>query len=346
MLKNRGLPATLRNYGTFPTKESNSSHRKLGGRMTIGIGAVAHSGKCFLMASDTRGSYGSTSGLSPHDSMGKQFDLPFRLCAQIAGDVPVCSVMVSKLHMQFENLEKKPDLLIGDIQKAIRLVQVSELLYRFDDALVRTLGITLEKWETLEHSRMMYRAGRKVINKTILEAHLLVGGFLNGNLMFYSMYLNNAPGMETSHATIGSGSMAALEVLNVRQQHPHCSAQRALVHIAEALDAARAAHPDDIGEPSDYVLITPKASWRVPSSFASQLAARYKGNNTRPLDDDWDTFNDLRAAMYQTGISEREYAAGKRVLGNTKPLASQTSIRAQLPYGEGYPKKDHFSFGD
>ena len=50
--------------------------------MTLGIGVICEVGKYVIVASDTRASYGDpdAGGISPNDSIGKQWDFhPLRL---------------------------------------------------------------------------------------------------------------------------------------------------------------------------------------------------------------------------------------------------------------------------
>lgn len=267
--------------------------------MTIGISALSESWmtgtpQCIVMATDTRGTFPSGSGLGPHDMTGKQFSLPYNFAANIAGTVSVCSGIESEIHNQMLSL---PSPFYHDhIRNAIRESQFYELTNRVNYALKSQLGITLMEWKQENLAQWFRLEGKRVIQSIELPMQITVGGFANGEPVLLAAELNESPEMETTFSVIGSGTYAALDVLCRRKQEPYMTLQRTLLHVAEALEAARldAIRRDpqnpDVGDAADFVVITPRYFRRLSAKDKTLLRlmkrfANFKDSDSLDSDD-------------------------------------------------------------
>lgn len=336
--RKRGLPAILR----VPDRPGPSAHRRrwLGlwsKRMTVGIGVLCEGGDCIVLAADTRGSYGDTAHLPTHEQTGKQIDLPFNFFASIAGDVAVCDALVSELYAQFEKLQDVDELFFDHVRIAIREAQLYEFANRVDHVLATTLGTRLDEWKKFEKATLHYRRCQRAIRRYQLPTELIVAGYASSGPVLITTLYNDPPEGGTL-ATIGSGYKLALELLTERGQQPHMSAQRSMVHVAEALEKARG--QKDVGSPADYVVITPKSVRRLPArnEHLMQLMVRYWGRDTEELDGDEVARLKLRDSLYFVRKEERK--------AYPTQSTSQTSKDRRSPYAAAYQQKGRHVFDD
>jgi len=268
--------------------------------MTIGIGVLCESGTCIILASDGRGTY-KQAHLLPNDEMGKQFDLPFNLFGIMAGFFSHCNSYLPTLYEEMEKLKAHAVLYQGHFRYALRMAQVREMQYRFDGALVQEIGMTLEQWQKeIEHRPRLRRTGRAVIKLTPLVVEMIVGGFINGGPVLLSVVDKEVPEIVYSHETIGSGGEYALNHLNFRDQNVHMSFQRTVVHVAEALEAAKL--DPHVGEPKDWIILEPNGRVRrliADHQHIKQLLADFRGKDTDALDDDKEARKRILNTLYR-----------------------------------------------
>src|ERR1017187_3079790 len=93
----RGLPAILRGPVPLPKPK----RRRVRHLMTVGIGVACQRGACVVMAADGKGSF-ADGQFTPHERIGKQIELPFGLCGNIAGTVSICHAFMSRLYTALE----------------------------------------------------------------------------------------------------------------------------------------------------------------------------------------------------------------------------------------------------
>lgn len=298
--------------------------------MTIGIGAIGGSGNTVVMATDTKGSY-----LDSRFSdflIGKQYDFfPHHLLvANIAGTVPVCKSVVSSLVSEMDKLAGESVIFHDHIRKAVQEAQIHDILFRLDYELVNRLAMSRAEFQALDKISLQFRRAQRVIRKYQLPMQLTVGGFVTGgSLVMLEAQCNEVPEM-LEWSAIGTGGDHAAESLGKRDQGATTSFQRTIVHVAEAMEAARA--DKYVGEPGDYVVITQRTYRRFPARdpYLMQLLAKYAGRDTNELDDSDDCGDKLRNALYFPGTTRDEFAKGmRRPMGAGLPVAQRTKQRIE-----------------
>lgn len=293
--------------------------------MTVGIGVVCQSGQCIVMAADMRGSFEDAS-LPPHEYLGKQYPLPNGFNVNTAGAKVICQSLSSELYTQIEEVLKLPIVQHDHIRNAIVEAQFLEFAYRVDHEFRFKLGITHKEWQAMQQTSLLYRRGQRLVHKYFLNVQLSVGGFLHDNPVLLTMHGNNPPEMEEI-SVIGSGTDPALTVLVQRGQNPHTGIVRTIMHVYEAMAAAKATD-QYVGRCDAMVVLTPKQIrvLQLSSKFMNDLAGAFSGRDTEPLDDDQKRFEALMAELHHPGITKSEYDAGKRRLTHPdKPLGERYS---------------------
>jgi hypothetical protein len=293
--------------------------------MTIGIGAIS-AFETVVMAADTKGSYND-----PRYSdtlIGKQYDFfPHHLLvANIAGTVPVCQSVLSHLVAEVDKLVGLPIVRHDHIRNAIKEAQIKEILDRLDYELVNQLGMSRTEWLALDKATLQYRRAQRLIRLFQLPMQLIVGGFVASSVVMLQVHSNEAPEM-VEYSAIGTGGPYAADSLAKRNQGANTTFQRTIVHIAEAMEAARS--DQFVGEPGDYVLITSRTYRRLPARdpYLMQLLLKYRDKDTDELDDSNDAGDKFRSALYFPGTTREEYAKGMR-----RPMGAGLSIGSVLSW--------------
>jgi hypothetical protein len=279
--------------------------------MTVGIASVCHSGKCVLMSADMRGTYRDPQ-FGAHEQIGKQYELPRGLLANIAGMNSLCHSISSQLYTEIDAVTD-PVLLHDHVRNAMREAQFKEWLYRVDSEMLMSLGLRLAQWQSLDRITLQYRRANKLIKRHWLQMQMSVGGFDgHGFPILLTMHGNEPPEMQ-EFTTIGSGGDAALSTLIDRGQNVHQAFPRALVHVYEAMQAAKASDRHS-GNCEALAILTPKQIRILPttSRFLHDLCAQYAGRDTSPLDEDEKSADRLLADAFEPGLTKSEYRTGKR----------------------------------
>jgi hypothetical protein len=266
------------------------------------------------MAADMRGSF-EDAALPAHEYLGKQYALPNGFNVNTAGAKVICQSMASELYTQIEKLSKEPTVYHDHIRKAIVETQFLEFLYRVDHEFRFHLGITREEWQKMPKTSLLYRRADRIMRKHYLNVQLSVGGFLgDGHPVLLTMHGNEPPEMEEM-SVIGSGTDPALEVLVQRGQNPHTGVVRTVMHVYEAMEAAKT-RDKYVGRCEAMIVLTPKqiGILQLASTFVKEIVGSFSGRDTEPLDDDEKRFNALMAELHHPGITKSEYDAGKRRL--------------------------------
>jgi hypothetical protein len=294
--------------------------------MTIGIGAASASGTVVMMAADTKGSYND-----PRYSdtlIGKQYDFfPHHLlAANIAGTVPVCQSVMSHLVAEMDKLVGLPIVRHDHVRNAVKEAQIKEILDRLDYELVNQMGISRSEWIALDRAKLQFRRVQRLIKLFQLPMQLIVGGFVSGSMVMLETQFNEPPEMK-EYSAIGTGGDFAHESLAKRNQGANTSFQRTIIHVAEAMEAARS--DNFVGEPSDYVLITSRTYRRFPARdpYLMQMLLKYRDKDTGELDESNEAGDKFRSALYFPGTTREEYAKGMR-----RPMGAGLSIGSILTW--------------
>jgi hypothetical protein len=283
--------------------------------MSVGIGALCNGGQNIVMAVDTRGTWNDPR-FPNHEQTGKQYDLPFYLCANIAGQTRVCASLVSELTVQLDKLADEAAIYHDHIRNAIREAQLLEHIYRLDYELILRLGMRLTEWKAMDEARLNYRRGERIVKNFEIKMQLTVGGFVHNSAVLLETNYSNAPEI-VDMSVIGSGADLANEKLLLRGQHGNTSLHRTLVHVAEAMQAAR--QDQFVGDPADFVVLSPRSFRRFPAhdKFLEQLLVKYHDKSTEELDDTEEAFKKLKSSLYFPGTTKDEMARGLR-----RPIAA------------------------
>lgn len=237
--------------------------------MTIGIGVLGGAASFVILASDTRASY-PKSAVDPNDFVGKQSnfkDIPRfeKVVCAVAGRLGITHDVEGEIAVEFRKLGRKKKIHREHIQNAIDKARAHELRRRYDWALqVNCFGLTCSQLlrGKLPHGPLdqeAIKAARVVCDAYEFRMELIVGGFVDGEPILFKGSGKEELQSEADPAVfvIGSkGKAAAMHQLNKRGQHVHCGLARSVVHVYEAMEAARLADPDNyIGPPAWYSVI-------------------------------------------------------------------------------------------
>jgi hypothetical protein len=238
--------------------------------MTVGIGVACQRGKCVVMAADGKGSF-EDNAFPSHERIGKQHDLPYRLRGNIAGDVEICNAIMNRVATALERHPRNIPLQLDYVLQAVESARFSEFKRSVDGEMKKRLAMTLEEWQQMEEPTLQYRRGNRLMLRSAPPAELLVGGMILGSAtVAYFGYMDIA--RVDWLACIGTGGNAAYGHLMKRSQEAYMSLPRTILHVAEAMNAARLANPETVGEASDFVIITVSVDGR-PSRQGIFLSA-------------------------------------------------------------------------
>jgi hypothetical protein len=240
--------------------------------MTVGIGVLAGAATFAVIASDTRASY-PKSAVDPNDFVGKQSrydDIPRfeNVICTVAGRLGVTHDVEGEMAVEFKKLIRRKKIHREHIQNAIDNARSRELRRRYDWALrVNCFGVTCSQLlrGKLPHGPLdpeAIRAAKVVCDAYEFKVEIIVAGFVDGEpILFKGTGKEDLQGEASPAAyVIGSkGKLAAMNQLNKRGQNIHCGLARTILHVHEAMEAARIADPDNyIGKPAWYAVILQK----------------------------------------------------------------------------------------
>jgi 20S proteasome alpha/beta subunit len=256
--------------------------------VTIGIGILCDGGDTAILASDMRVTYGK-SPVPQSDHAGKQYDFsPYLLAATIAGRASTNEAVVSSVSHELAKLlatkKEHPDKLFVSehVRRIMDFARKQELRKQQECAIEGELGISLSNWQAgnLPNGQKMddlaLRWGLTVLKRVKQELRsqlgLVIIGFAENGIVFMRG-IGAEPTEETTtpeYYVVGSGSVAAIEVLTKRRQGIYTTMARSLLHVYEALKAARR-REKTVGPPAAYVVVRPNSvvtapgMWRFPA---------------------------------------------------------------------------------
>jgi hypothetical protein len=232
--------------------------------VTVGIGVLAESGRIAILSCDMRTTY-PQSNVVPHDDTGKQWDfpLPFTATACVAGVMSVCQPLTDELAAQLKRVAKQKVIYNEHVEDAIDTARFRVQYRRVDWEFKMNYGITFSQWKRGkvpggQLDPLILKAGQLLIANTQFPAEILVAGYVNGRILFYKasgrrqLEGSSSPGI----FVIGTGGQLAMDHLTRRSQNLDCSLARSVLHVTEALDAARKEASGTVGPPSNLVIIT------------------------------------------------------------------------------------------
>jgi hypothetical protein len=263
---------TFSSYPPFEVLEDEEKPQ----RMTVGIGALCEDGRCVILGSDMRASYPGSS-IDPHDLVGKQWhftEIPRfeSVSCAIAGRLGICTDIAYALKRKFWQLAKKKNRIHReDIARAIDAARWQVLHRYYDWALKTHFNMPWNKilqGEVPEGftNKQAIAEGRAICDAYPFKAELIVSGFVDGEPLLFcasckeELQADASPGVYV----IGSkGARAAMNHLNRRGQMLMRGLASTLLHVHEAMEAARKADKEQIGPPAIYaVILFDSGLWR------------------------------------------------------------------------------------
>jgi hypothetical protein len=236
--------------------------------MTVGIGALCEDGRCVILGSDMRASYPGSS-VDPNDLVGKQWhysNIPRfeNVSCAIAGRLGICTDIALSLAHQFTRLSKKKRIYHEYIARAIDAARWHVLHQRYDWAIKTHLNAT---WNQILRGKVPHGmvvsqaidAARAICDAYRFKAELIVSGFIDGEPVLFQAAGKEELQSEASPGVyvIGSpGARAAMSHLNKRGQTLMRGLASTLLHVHEAMEAARKADKEHIGPPATYAVIS------------------------------------------------------------------------------------------
>ena len=287
-----------------------------GDDMTVGIGVLCEGAECIIVASDMRVTYHGM-GVNPHDRAGKQYGFePFNLCAAIAGSTSSTHAIISELSQNLRNLIKAKlkqpkrhvflehirDCLEDSRKKELRRIQACEMSSQLGCELHDWLAGKLPTGEPFNDRA--HREGMRILAGVRKEFRskvgIIVAGFLKSGPVFLRG-LGFEPVEDAASPAVyvigGTGAVEAMRVLIERQQNVEMGIARSLLHVYEALRAAKI--DKGVGDAASYVVMRPLTA-RLPNGMLrflpdhpllKQWSKMYRLRDTSPLDSR--TANDL-----------------------------------------------------
>lgn len=282
-----GYSSTHASLETWPHEE----------RMTIGIACICGRGECVVMASDMRATYGTTP-VGPHDACGKVFRLgSFNTMVCVAGRMSSCHAVISQLIVNTRKYCKGSRVFRDSFIRAIDDARTKELRKVYDWSIRAYLGISLEEWArgrvpSGKLDDLVLRAGVNRLRDTPFRVELIVAGFARSQTLFFRAAQKQAVEEESSPAVyaIGTGQVAAMRVLNRRGQRVAMGLPRTLLHVHEAMIAARRSQPRIVGKPLVYIVMLRREPRTLYIDAASPILESwrkaYRGRRTTASLDD------------------------------------------------------------
>jgi|GEM_PF-1663654 len=229
-------------------------------QVTVAIGVLAEGGSIAIIGSDLRATFPR---LQPNEQAGKAWALPkpFNCGVAAAGTLRDCQPFVDHLWGNLKQLGARKTIPNEDIEAAIDDARFRVFQRRADWNMRTTYGLTLGQWHrgkvpTGKLDPLLVKAGKVLIENTKFNAQAIIAGFVNGRSVFYKfdtrchLECSSSPGIYA----IGLGAHLAMNHLNKREQNTGCSFARSLLHVAEALEAARKEPSGTVGKPSRFLV--------------------------------------------------------------------------------------------
>lgn len=237
--------------------------------MTVGIGTLCEDGRCVILGSDMRASYPGGLSVHPNDLVGKQYHFSHiprfeNVSCAIAGRLSLCTDVAFSIASHFARLSKKKRIFHEHIHRAINGARSHVLLAAYDWRLRAHLSLT---WNQLHRGEVpkgtlvsqAIANARAICDAYQFKVELIVAGFVDGEPVLFRASGKEELQSETSPGiyVIGSyGARAAMNHLNKRGQTLMRGLPSSLLHVHEAMEAARKVDKEHIGPPAIYAVIS------------------------------------------------------------------------------------------
>jgi 20S proteasome alpha/beta subunit len=234
--------------------------------VTVAIGVLAEGGSIVIIGSDLRATFPK---LQPNEQAGKAWKLPkpFNCGVAAAGILRDCQPYVDHLWEALRRLGELKTIPNDYIEAAIDDARLRVLRRRSDWAMRKKYRITLAQWHCGKVpggklDPLLLKAGEVLLEGVKFQTQSIIGGFIRGRSIFYKtdfmddVECSASPGIYA----IGIGAQLAMNHLNKREQNTGCSFARSLLHVAEALDAARKEPSGTVGKLSRFLVLAEDGS--------------------------------------------------------------------------------------
>jgi len=230
--------------------------------VTVAIGVLAENSTIAIIGSDLRATFPQ---LQPNEMCGKAWALPrpFNCGVAAAGILRDCQPYVDHLWEALRRLGELETIPNDYIEAAIDDARLRVLRRRSDWAMRKKYRITLAQWHCGKVpggklDPLLLKAGEILLQSVRFQAQSIIAGFIHGRAIFYKTdFMNDVECSSTPGIyAIGVGAPLAMNHLNKREQNAGCSFARSLLHVAEALDAARKETSGTVGKPSRFLVTT------------------------------------------------------------------------------------------
>jgi hypothetical protein len=213
-----------------------------GTTVTIGIGMICGTRQvshnqpatgAVLMCADTMASFSTTSS---NQASGKMYEMPHGFCAAFSDDFAWSQKVILELHKRMRGVDPKSQSIRDEIKlEFCRSFEYAWLWYR-GEVLRDKAHVTEDEFLHDVNLAPSVRARARRIWRTEcrkIPCQMLLGGQTHhGPLLLYGDY--QAVREVSDHQVIGSGSCAAQDWLNFREQNGFMSIQRSFFHMREA----------------------------------------------------------------------------------------------------------------
>jgi hypothetical protein len=234
--------------------------------VTVCVGVICDAshrdGPTIILAADDKSTYGDPP-LTTDKVCGKIHDFQpiCDLGACISGSAEICDAVIAEFHEQLKAMKQKEEaqghwLATDHVRLAIREARHYEYGLFADDAMQGLLHIGLDQWRT-ETNPEIRRKGMAVMRAAMFHfpIWIIFGGFLHGDWVLTRASGATVTSSGSSHYAVGIGQLPAYKALHRRKHDYYSPYPAALVHVAEAMEAARKAYPKYIGKPADYLVL-------------------------------------------------------------------------------------------
>ncbi len=265
--------------------------------VTVGVESLCNyhkQGNAFvIMGVDDKASYSNTS-VKPNNACGKFHDLlPESMCVAISGAIDVCDAVVAQFGVELEKQKQKRDdkqLYPDDLRAAMRNARRYEYGQFLEEEMLGYLQMKFSEWR-VDTNPEIRRKGFTIARAARLyfPCFLPIGGFIKDNVVMMRSRGACVTEMGAGPFAVGAGEAEAISQLNYRSQTHGMCAARTLVHIDEAMEKARLAHPKYIGYPSDYIVIHQDGQimrFQYRSPLLYEWRKHFDTRDTSPMDTD------------------------------------------------------------
>ncbi|HVS87464.1 MAG TPA: hypothetical protein VHF01_04485 [Candidatus Acidoferrum sp.] len=179
--------------------------------------------------------------------------------AVVAGRMSECHAVISQLVHKMSKFHLRRKIVREEVMNTIDESRFHELVRIYDWTLKSKMGISLHDFFGRKRrgvlNELVVLAAQSLMEAAPFRVELIVAGFMRGQTMFFRAVQKNRLEEETSPGicVIGSGQVPAMDVLNRREQSTYMSLARTMLHVHEAMTAART--EKTVGTAQGYIVM-------------------------------------------------------------------------------------------